>query len=504
MLYVSTRGGGQAVTSAEAIKVGIAPDGGLFVPDSPVKIELQQLEAIRQADYCGRAAVILPYYLTDFSEEEIKDCILGAYGIHAFDHPEIAPVRKLDDNTYVQELWHGPTSAFKDMALQLLPRFLPLAAAKTGEKHQIVILVATSGDTGKAALEGFKDVPGTQIMVFFPNEGVSEVQRMQMVTQEGSNVGVSAVRGNFDDAQNGVKAIFTDESIIKDLLEKGFKFSSANSINWGRLVPQIVYYFSAYFDLWQRGVLVGGEPVNFVVPTGNFGNILAGFYAREAGLPINRLICAANQNNVLTDFLRTGVYDRNRRFYKTISPSMDILVSSNLERLLFHLSGRDAAAVTGWMSDLKERGCYDAGSGILDKLQRLFWSDSADDQETLSIIRETFQNHSYLVDTHTAVGISVYKKYRGLTGDRAKTVVLSTASPYKFNSSVVKALLGEESVVGENEFSLLKTLSRVSGTAIPRNLRDLEKKQILHSNVVDKGAMAVAVENFLAGRRQSD
>lgn len=501
MLYVSTRGGGQAVTSAEAIKVGIAPDGGLFVPDAPVKIELHQLEAIRQVDYCGRAEAILPYYLTDFSDKEIKDCVRGAYGINVFDHPEIAPIRELGDNTYIQELWHGPTSAFKDMALQLLPRLLPLAAAKTGEKYQIVILVATSGDTGKAALEGFKDVPGTQIMVFFPDEGVSEVQRLQMLTQEGSNVGVFAVRGNFDDAQNGVKEIFTNKSIKKDLLEKGFKLSSANSINWGRLAPQIVYYFSAYFDLWQRGVLVSGEPVNFVVPTGNFGNILAGFYAREAGLPINRLICAANQNNVLTDFLRVGVYDRNRSFFKTISPSMDILVSSNLERLLFHLSGRESAAVIGWMSDLKERGCYDVGSVILDKLQRLFWSDSADDQETLSTIRETFQNHNYLVDTHTAVGISVYKKYRRLTDDRTKTVILSTASPYKFNSSVVKALLGEESVVGETEFELLKILSRVSGTAIPINLRNLEKKQVLHSNVVDKVAMAVTVENFLVGRR---
>ncbi|MFZ5634403.1 MAG: threonine synthase [Bacillota bacterium] len=498
MLYISTRGGGRAVSSAEAIKTGIAPDGGLFVPDSPVRIGPRQMETMKGMDYCGRAAEILPHYLTGFTAAEIGDCVRGAYNRRAFDHPEIAPLKQLAEGTYVLELWHGPTSAFKDMALQILPRFLPLAAAKTGEKAEIVILVATSGDTGKAALEGFRDVPGTSIVVFFPDQGVSEVQRLQMVTQEGCNVGVAAVRGNFDDAQNGVKAIFTDRAVKGELEEKGFKLSSANSINWGRLAPQIVYYFSAYLDLLQRGALAGGEPVNFVVPTGNFGNILAGFYAREAGLPVARLICAANKNNVLTDFIKTGVYDRSRTFYKTISPSMDILVSSNLERLLFHLAGGEAGAVRAWMEQLREKGGYDVGSGMLEKIQDLFWSDYADDEETLRTIRETFEKHRYLVDTHTAVGINVYEKYRALTGDRTRTVILSTASPYKFNGSVVRALLGDRAAAGKSEFDLLEILSRVSGTEIPRNLKDLDKKPVLHGLVVDREAMAAVVRGFLS------
>jgi len=496
MYYLSTRGKGPPVSSAEAIKAGIAPDGGLYVPDSPVKIDSRQMEEIRQKDYCGRATAILTLYLTDFTHGEIGDCVRGAYSPLSFDHPEIAPLRELEKGIYVLELWHGPTSAFKDMALQALPRFLPLAAAKTGEKAEIVILVATSGDTGKAALEGFRDVPGTSVMVFFPDQGVSEVQRLQMVTQEGRNVAVAAVRGNFDDAQNGVKAIFAYESIKMDLRERGYKFSSANSINWGRLAPQIVYYFSAYLDLQQKGLLESGEPVNFVVPTGNFGNILAGFYARQAGLPINRLICASNENNVLNDFIKTGVYDRNRAFHKTLSPSMDILISSNLERLLFELAGKDSGAVRQWMGQLKEAGRYDVGKGILEQIQNIFWSDFADDRETLLTIKKTFEN-GYLADTHTAVGINVYNKYRDLTGDNTRTVILSTASPYKFNGSVVKALLGDEPVAGRSEFELLETLSRVSGTEIPRNLKGLDKKPVLHGQVVNRDQMSEAVMDFL-------
>lgn len=499
MLYVSTRGGGQAVSSAGAIKTGIAPDGGLFVPDSPVRIGPEQMKAMKDMDYCGRAAEILPHYLDDFTAGEIRRCVLEAYSRQAFDHPEVAPLKDLADGVHVLELWHGPTSAFKDMALQVMPRFLPLAAAKTGERAQIVILVATSGDTGKAALEGFRDVPGTSIMVFFPDQGVSEVQRLQMVTQEGGNVGVTAVRGNFDDAQNGVKAIFTNADMKRELASRGFKLSSANSINWGRLAPQIVYYFSAYLDLMRKGLVADGEPVNFVVPTGNFGNILAGYYARAAGLPVNRLICASNRNNVLTDFIKTGIYDRSRTFYKTLSPSMDILISSNLERLLFHLSGGDAEAVGDWMEQLGTRGRYDVGGEILGKIKELFWSDFTDDEETLDTIRETFEKYRYLADTHTAVGISVYGKYRSLTGDSTRTVLLSTASPYKFNSSVVRALLGEQAVAGRSEFELLETLSRVSGTDIPQNLRNLDKKLVLHSRVVDREAMPAVVKDFLFG-----
>ena len=496
MNYISTRGGGQAVSAAGAIKAGLAPDGGLYVPDTTVNIEPAAIEAMKNEDYCGRAAAILPYYLTGYTGGEIADCVRGAYSPLSFDHPEVAPVVKLEEGVWVQELWHGPTSAFKDMALQILPRLLPLAAEKTGERAEIVILVATSGDTGKAALEGFKDVPGTRIMVFFPDEGVSEIQRLQMVTQEGSNVGVSAVKGNFDDAQNGVKAIFTDEVIKKEIKEKGFRFSSANSINWGRLAPQIIYYFSAYLDLQKKGLAAGGEPVNFVVPTGNFGNILAGFYAREAGLPVKRLICASNENNVLTDFIKTGVYDRNRSFYKTLSPSMDILISSNLERLLFELSGRSPEAVRGWMGDLKDKGVYSVGSGILEKIQSLFWSEYAGDRETLETISDTFKKKGYLADTHTAVGISVYKKYRESTGDSTPTVILSTASPYKFNGSVARALLGEKAA-GKNEFELLETLSHISGTEIPRNLKDLDKKPVLHGSVIERENMPEFVKAFL-------
>ncbi len=497
MHYVSTRGGCRPVSSAEAIKTGIAPDGGLFVPVSLPKVNNNLLQAMRQMDYCGRASEILSLYLTDYSPEEIKQCVEQAYNTGTFDHPEVAPVRKLSGQAYVLELWHGPTSAFKDMALQVMPRLLPLAVQKTGEKKEIVILVATSGDTGKAALEGFKDVAGTRIIVFFPDHGVSEVQRLQMVTQEGGNVAVAAVKGNFDDAQSGVKAIFTDESICNELDRKGFKFSSANSINWGRLAPQIAYYFSAYIDLLNKGATSPGEPVNFVVPTGNFGNILAGYYAREAGLPVKKLICASNKNKILTDFINTGVYDCNRQFHKTISPSMDILISSNLERLLYHLSGNDAGAVKHWMSELKNAGRYNVGQPILEKIKQLFWAGFTDDRETLATIKETFEKHEYLVDTHTAVAINVYNKYKNETGDNTPSIILSTASPYKFNSSVVEALMGKEFVSGKNEFELLEVLSKASGTDIPKNLKGLNKRPVLHGTVVEKEAMPDVVKKFL-------
>ncbi|GBF34606.1 threonine synthase [Desulfocucumis palustris] len=497
MFYVSTRGNQPAVSSAEAIKMGISPDGGLFVPDAPVTVGPDVMRKMKDMTYRDRAAEILRLYLTDFTAAELEECTGGAYNTTNYDVEEIAPVKELESGTYVLELWHGPTCAFKDMALQILPRFLPRAAAKTGEKGEIVILVATSGDTGKAALEGFKDVPGTRIFVFFPDQGVSQVQRLQMITQEGGNVGVASVRGNFDDAQSGVKAIFTDPEMNRMVGEKGFRFSSANSINWGRLAPQIVYYFSAYLDLLKEGKLSGGEPVNFVVPTGNFGNILAGFYASEAGLPVNRLICAANENNVLTDFIRTGVYDRNRRFVKTISPSMDILISSNLERLLYELTGRDTASVRGWMQDLKENGVYRVGREIYSRLQSLFWSDFSDDRETMAAIRDTYESTGYVADTHTAVGLDVYKKYVEQTGDRTKTVIVSTASPFKFNASVVKALLGEEAVAGKNEFELLKVLAQVSLMEIPAGLRGLERRPVLHQRVVAGEEMPRAVLDFL-------
>lgn len=497
MLYESTRGQFRRVLSAEAIKLGISPDGGLFVPRETVLITGEQLKKMAGLRYQDKAVLILKEYLSDYTEEEIRACVALAYNSEKFDSPEIAPVRKLDDSLYILELWHGPTCAFKDMALQILPHLLTRAAVKTGEESTIVILVATSGDTGKAALEGFKNVPGTKIIVFYPDQGVSEVQRLQMVTQEGNNVAVVAVRGNFDDAQTGVKNIFGDAEFNRELFRGNYTLSSANSINWGRLAPQIVYYFSAYLDLAAKGEITPGEKVNFVVPTGNFGNILAGYYAREMGLPVNRLICAANANNVLTDFIRTGVYDRGRQFKKTLSPSMDILISSNLERLLYQLSGRDHVKVREWMTDLNQKGVYRADELTHARIGKIFWSDFADDQETLETIRSVHRRYGYVMDTHTAVGVNVYEKYTAATGDPAKTVVASTASPFKFNESVAKAILGDDAVKGRDEFRLLSDLSAVSGLEIPPGLKGLDKKPVLYKETTSREQMKAAVKNIL-------
>lgn len=500
MLYESTRGDHQLLPSAGAIKLGISPDGGLFVPTERVTFSMKDIFSMAEISYQDRAVKILQPFLSDFTREELAWCVNKAYNETSFDNPSIAPLVDLDDRLSVLELWHGPTCAFKDMALQILPHFLVKSMEKTGENADILILVATSGDTGKAALEGFKDVPRTAIVIFYPEKGVSEVQKLQMVTQEGSNVGVFAVRGNFDDTQSGVKEIFGDTDMAKAVGKYGYKFSSANSINWGRLVPQIVYYFSAYADLLGRGSINPGEEINFVVPTGNFGNILAGYYARQMGLPINRLICAANENNVLTDFITTGIYDRNRGFKRTISPSMDILISSNLERLLFELTGHDASRVRKWMADLKQQGRYTIDNITREKVQSLFWSDYADDSETMSSIREIYHRYKYVVDTHTAVGLYVYDKYRKNTGDNCRTVVLSTASPFKFNASVVRALLGKEQTAGQDEFALLQILADLSGMPVPSGLRGLDKRLELHKSVADREKMREAIITFLRGR----
>lgn len=497
MLYESTRGQFRRILSAEAIKLGLSPDGGLFVPREIVPISEEQLKKMTGLSYQDKAVMLLKEYLSDYTEEEIKECVDLSYNTEKFDSPEIAPVRKLDESLYILELWHGPTCAFKDMALQILPHLLTRAAVKTGEESTIVVLVATSGDTGKAALEGFKNVPGTKIIVFYPEQGVSEVQKRQMVTQEGNNVSVVAVRGNFDDAQTGVKTIFGDTDFNQVLFKGNYKLSSANSINWGRLAPQIVYYFSAYLDLVAKGEITPGEKVNFVVPTGNFGNILAAFYAREMGLPVKKLICAANANNVLTDFIRTGVYDRDRLFKKTVSPSMDILISSNLERLLYLLSGRDHVKVRQWMAELNKAGVYRADELTHARIDRIFWSDFADDSETLDTIRSIHRRYGYVVDTHTAVGLKVYEKYTAATGDGAKTIVVSTASPFKFNESVTRAVLGEDTVRGKDEFSLLEILSETSDMEIPPGLKDLDKKPVLHKEVTSKDQMKAAVKSIL-------
>jgi threonine synthase len=497
MYYESTRGGLKSVLSAEAIKRGIAPDGGLFVPEEKISLTDSEISAMADMSYQERALYILKHFLTDYSDEEIADCVYSAYTDEKFDDKRIAPLVQLNENVNILELWHGPTCAFKDMALQILPHFLVKAVRKTGETSEIVILVATSGDTGKAALEGFRDVEGTRIIVFYPQDGVSQVQKMQMVTQEGKNVYSIGVEGNFDDAQSGVKAIFTDESLMQKMALGNFKFSSANSINWGRLVPQIVYYFSAYADMLKNGEIKKGDKVNFVVPTGNFGNILAAFYAMQMGLPVNRLICASNDNNVLTDFINTGVYDKNREFKKTISPSMDILISSNLERLLFELTGHDPLPINNWMNSLKETGKYSVDYAVKKRISEVFWGGYSSEVETLKTIEAIYKEYGYVIDTHTAVGVDVYDKYVISTGDMTKTVIASTASPFKFNESVVKAILGDETLKGRTEFELLEILSKECKLKIPEGLKDLDKKPVLHKQVCSKSDMKQQVEGIL-------
>lgn len=497
MLYESTRGRTDRVGAALAIREGIAPDGGLYVPETLPKLDAAMITGFANATYQERAEQILIQYLEEFTPAEVNYCVNAAYNQRKFDDPEIAPVRALGDGSYILELWHGPTYAFKDMALQVLPYLLTLSVKKTGGASETVILVATSGDTGKAALEGFRDVPGTRIIVFFPNEGVSEVQKRQMVTQEGRNTYVVAVEGNFDDAQAGVKEIFTDQELSERLKTRGFEFSSANSINWGRLLPQIVYYFSAHAALLKEGAVQPGERINFAVPTGNFGNILAGYYAREMGLPVKKLILAANANNVLTEFVRTGVYDRRRPFYKTVSPSMDILISSNLERLLYELTGRDALRIGAWMQELKENGVYSVDAGTRVRVQDVFWSDWAGDEPALSAIKRTYSRYGYLLDPHTAVARAVYERYRSDTGDAATTVVVSTASPFKFSRDVARALLDDEVANSRDEFVLLDLLAEHTGWPVPPGLRGLDSKPVRHRRVVRREEMKDAVAEIL-------
>ncbi|MBE6093269.1 MAG: threonine synthase [Selenomonas ruminantium] len=494
MKYSSTRGDSVQVTAAEAIIKGLAADSGLFVPDELPQISPSFIEELVPLSYEERAVKVLRLFLTDYTDEELKTCVENAYGKGKFDCAGRAPVTDLGA-MQVLELWHGPTSAFKDMALQLLPQLMSTALKKTGEQDNVLILVATSGDTGKAALEGFRDVEQISIMVFYPEGGVSRIQQLQMLTQEGKNVNVTAVRGNFDDAQSGVKVIFADQAFNEQLAEKGVKLSSANSINWGRLVPQIVYYFSAYADLRKAGRIKAGEEINFTVPTGNFGNILAGFYAKQMGLPVHKLICASNANNVLTDFLQTGRYDRNRAFYKTITPSMDILISSNLERLLYHVTG-DKAQVAGWMAELNTSGSYEVDVKTRGIIKETFWADWVDDAATKKCIQQVYMQHKYVLDTHTAVAYQVAENYRHATHDEHVMVVASTASPYKFNGSVLDALQAE--TAGLDEFALLDKLQELNENPIPAGLAALRTKTVLHKGVCDKDKMNEAVMNFIA------
>ena len=476
MLYTSTRDKSLRVTASEAITRGISEEGGLFVPVEVPALSLQDLQDLIPLSYIERAKKVLSLYLTDFTPEEIDACVRGAYADGKFDSARVAPLVTLDDRAEILELFRGPTCAFKDMALQLLPYLLTTASKKAAPDKQIVILVATSGDTGKAALEGFRDVPGTRILVFYPRDGVSPMQQLQMITQEGKNVAVCAIEGNFDDAQSGVKQIFTDRSVAAKLAENGLMFSSANSINWGRLVPQIVYYCSAYADMLEKGKVRPGEAMNVVVPTGNFGNILAAFYAKQMGVPIKTLLCASNANNVLTDFLTTGTYDRNRTFYTTMSPSMDILISSNLERLLFHLSGEDDAAVRDWMGQLSAAGTYTVSPEVFAKIREHFAAGCADDETVSGVIRKTWEEDGYLSDTHTGVAITVYRRYTDETGDTTPTVIAATASPYKFSKSVLTAVLGSTPEL--DEFDMAGALQQETGVPIPAPLSNLKDKQV--------------------------
>lgn len=498
MFYESTRGKVSKVKSSEVIIKGIAEDGGLFVPSKkPSRFSLKDIDEMVFMEYKDRAFKILSKYLTDFKKDELMSCILNAYSTEKFNNKSIVPLYKLNDNMNILELWHGPTSAFKDIALQILPHLLVKSIKKNKHDYKVIILVATSGDTGKSALEGFSDVDGTEIIVFYPNDGVSEIQKLQMITQKGNNVSVIGVNGNFDDTQTGVKKLFTDKELIYAIKEKNFKFSSANSINWGRLVPQIVYYFSAYLDMLKNDEIKLGEAINIVVPTGNFGNILAAYYALELGLPVNKLICASNENKVLTEFINTGRYNKNREFKRTLSPSMDILISSNLERLLYEFSGHNSQEINWYMDKLNEFGEYEVKDVIREKFKHYFWADWCSDKKSLETIRSVYEEYNYLVDTHTAVGIDVYDKYVISTGDISKTILASTASPYKFNSSVYTALCGKEQAIGKKEYDLMIELEKITNNKIPYSLKSIVKEEILHKNILKKSDMKLAVEAII-------
>ncbi|MBF7076598.1 threonine synthase [Streptococcus sp. HF-100] len=490
LVYQSTRDANNTVTASQAILQGLATDGGLFTPISYPQVELD-FTKLKDASYQEVAKLILSAFLDDFTDQELDDCINNAYD-SKFDTPEIAPLVKLNGQ-YNLELFHGATIAFKDMALSILPHLMTTAAKKHGLKNKIVILTATSGDTGKAAMAGFADVPGTEIIVFYPKDGVSKVQELQMTTQTGDNTHVVAIEGNFDDAQTNVKSMFNDAVLRERLAAHKLQFSSANSMNIGRLVPQIVYYVYAYAQLVKAGQIQAGEAVNFAVPTGNFGNILAAYYAKQIGLPVGKLICASNENNVLTDFFKTHVYDKKRSFKVTSSPSMDILVSSNLERLIFHLLGNSAEKTADLMKSLNQHGQYeltDFDPAILE----LFAAEYATEVETASEIKRVYEASDYIEDPHTAVASAVYQKYRTATGDETTTVIASTASPYKFPVVAVEAVMGQS---GLSDFEALTKLHEISGVAVPSAVANLETAQVRHKTTVAADQMQAAVESYL-------
>ncbi len=491
MLYVSTRNNEEKAAASQAILKGLAADGGLFVPEQIPSLDIS-MDKLASMTYQETAYEVMKLFLDDFTEEELKHCIQSAYD-GKFDTEEIAPLKKAGDVCFL-ELFHGATIAFKDMALSILPHLMITAAKKNQVENEIVILTATSGDTGKAALAGFAGVKGTKIIVFYPKDGVSPIQQKQMVTQKGDNTFVVGINGNFDQAQTGVKQMFSDKDLGKTMEAAGYQFSSANSINIGRLVPQIVYYVYAYAKMVQMGEIKSGEKINVAVPTGNFGNILAAFYAKNMGLPIGKLLCASNENKVLYDFFSTGTYDRNREFVLTSSPSMDILISSNLERLIYRIAGNNPGKNQSLMRELQEDGKYTITEEMREQLSD-FYGNYASEAETASIIREVYQTSGYIMDTHTGVAASVYKKYREETGDTAKTVIASTASPYKFTRSVMAAI--DEKYKDKPDFTLIDDLAALSGTAIPKAIEDIRTAPILHKTVCEIGEMQAAVKGFL-------
>lgn len=495
LLYKSTRSESKPVTASKAILKGLAEDGGLYVPEKFPKLEIS-MEEISKMDYKEIAYQVMSLFFTDFTEEELRGCIDRAYDTK-FDTEEIAPIVKAGDAYYL-ELFHGATIAFKDMALSILPHLLTVSAKKNKVKNDIVILTATSGDTGKAALAGFADVEGTKIIVFYPENGVSPIQKKQMVTQKGKNTYVVAIQGNFDDAQTGVKEIFNDKEFAKELEKDQVQFSSANSINIGRLVPQVVYYVYAYAKLLAEGELSNKETLNVVVPTGNFGNILAAFYAKNMGVPIGKLICASNENKVLYDFFQTGIYNRNREFVLTNSPSMDILVSSNLERLIYWLAGNSANKNVDCMSGLSAKGVYHISEEMREKLSN-FYGNFASEEETGDAIKTLFEDTGYIIDTHTAVAASVYQKYKKDTQDTTKTLIVSTASPYKFTRSVME-VIDKEKYQGMGDFELADELSRISAVPIPRAIEEIRNAKVLHDRVCQKDNMKETIRDILTNK----
>ena len=492
LVYHSTRNSEETATASEAILKGLTSDGGLFVPDSIPKLNVS-LEDLTQMSYQEIAYAVMKEFFTDFTEEELKTCINNAYD-SKFDTEEIAVTKKVD-GAYYLELFHGATIAFKDMALSILPHLLVTSARKNNVKNEIVILTATSGDTGKAALAGFADVPGTKIIVFYPKSGVSPIQEKQMVTQKGDNTYVIGIKGNFDDAQTGVKKMFSNKELAKVMNDNGFQFSSANSINIGRLVPQVVYYVKAYADLLKQGALKAGEPMNVVVPTGNFGNILASYYAKQMGIPIGKFVCASNKNKVLFDFFETGKYDRNREFYVTTSPSMDILISSNLERMIYRIAGNDAKQCAKFMAALTKDGEYVITDAMKAELSEFFGAFGSE-EETAVKIKEVYDKEGYVMDTHTAVAAVAYDKYKAATGDdKTPTVIASTASPYKFTRSVMDAI--DPAYDAEDDFELVDELNKVSKTAIPKAIEEIRTAPVLHDTVCETAAMEDEVKKIL-------